>query len=194
MKFRIFKFSKVTSTNDVAIKLIKKEKKLFGFVYADMQSKGRGTKGRRWISQKGNFFGSIFFPLGKKYPPFHEFTVISPVIISKTIKNFCKKKNINIKFPNDIFVNKKKICGILQEVVTFNDKQFLITGIGLNLISNPLIKNNYETTNILLETKKIVKVREIIDLIVLSYENFFIDLNSYKYTNFKQKADAMAIY
>ena len=194
MKFKIFSYEKVSSTNDIAMELVKEKGEESGLVFAKMQTKGRGTRGNEWVSLSGNLFATIFFPLRAEYPPFNEFAIINPIILSDVIKNFCENENICLKFPNDIFVNKKKICGILQEVVTFNDKQFLITGIGLNLISNPLIKNNYETTNILLETKKIVKVREIIDLIVLSYENFFIDLNSYKYTNFKQKADAMAIY
>jgi len=63
MKFKIFKFESVTSTNDVAINLIKKEQKEFGCVYAGIQTKGRGTHGRGWISDKGNLFGSIFFRL-----------------------------------------------------------------------------------------------------------------------------------
>ena len=49
MKFEIFKFESVTSTNDVAIDLIKGEKKKSGCVYADIQTKGRGTHGRKWI-------------------------------------------------------------------------------------------------------------------------------------------------
>ena len=120
MKFKIFKFESVTSTNDVAINLIKKEQKEFGCVYAGIQTKGRGTHGRKWISNKGNFFVSIFFPLKNNYPPFNEFSIINPIIISGVIKRFCEKKNIKLKFPNDIFVNRRKICGILQELITIN--------------------------------------------------------------------------
>ena len=152
MKFKIFKFKSVTSTNDVALNLIQKEKKIIGCVYADMQTKGRGTHGREWISDKGNFFGSIFFPLKNNYPPFNEFSIINPIIISGVIKHFCKKKNIKLKFPNDIFVNRRKICGILQELITINNKKFLIIGIGVNIVSNPDINNKYQATNILLIT------------------------------------------
>ena len=124
MKFKIFKFKNVTSTNDVAINLIKEDKKETGCIYAETQTKGRGTRGRRWISQKGNFFGSIFFPLKNDYPPFNEFTIINPVIISGVMENFCEKKNISFKWPNDVFLNGKKICGILQELITLNSKKF----------------------------------------------------------------------
>ena len=193
MKFEIFKFEKVTSTNDIAINLIKKEQKESGCVYADILTKGRGTYGREWISDKGNLFGSIFFPLKNNYPPFNEFSMINPLIISDVIKHFCEMKNINLKFPNDIFVNGKKICGILQELVVSNSRKFLIIGIGVNIVSNPDINNKYQATNILLETKKKPKIKEIIDLIVSSYEKFFINLNSYNYEHFKKKADSMAL-
>ena len=193
MKFEIFKFENVTSTNEIAINLIKKEQKVTGCVYADIQTKGRGTHGREWISDKGNLFGSIFFPLKNNYPPFNEFSTINSLIISDVIKNFCEKKNINLKFPNDIFVNKKKICGILQELIVSNSRKFLIIGIGLNIVSNPDINNKYQATNILLETQKKPKIKEIIDLIVSSYEKFFINLNSYNYEHFKKKANSMAL-
>ncbi len=193
MKFEIFKYENVTSTNDVAINLIKEEKKEFGCVYASTQTKGRGTRGKKWVSDKGNLFSSIFFPLKNSFPPFNEFTTINPIIISSIIKNFCKKGNVNLKFPNDVFVNGKKICGILQELITSNNKKFLIIGIGINVVSNPKINAKYQTTNIYLQTKKIPKIRDIINLIISSYEKFFINLNSYDYANFRKKADLMAL-
>ena len=193
MKFEIFKFESVTSTNDIAINLIKEQQKETGWVYADTQTKGRGTHGKEWVSDKGNLFGSIFFPLKNNYPSFNEFSAINPIIISDVIEHFCEKKNINLKFPNDIFVNRKKICGILQEHIVLNGKKFLIIGIGVNIVSNPNVNNIYQATNILLETQKKPKINEIIDLIISSYEKFFIDLNSYNYKHFKKKADLMAL-
>ena len=192
MKFEIFKFKSVTSTNDVAINLIKEKKKKIGCIYADIQTRGRGTRGKRWISVHGNLFGSIFFPLKKNYPPFNEFSIINPVIISGVMENFCEKKNISFKWPNDVFLNGKKICGILQELITLNSKKFLIIGIGINIVSNPNINAKYETTNIFLETRKMPSIKEIINQIIFSYEKFFLNLNSYNYNNFKKKADLMA--
>ena len=193
MKFEIFKFESVTSTNDIAINLIKKQQKETGWVYAVTQTKGRGTHGKEWISDKGNLFGSIFFPLKNNYPSFNEFFTINPIIISDVIEHFCEKKNINLKFPNDIFVNRKKICGILQEHIVLNSKKFLIIGIGVKIVSNPNVNNTYQATNILLETQKKPTIKEMIDLIISSYEKFFIDLNSYNYEHFKKKANLMAL-
>ena len=193
MKFEIFKFESVTSTNDAAINLIKEEKKEVGCVYADKQIKGRGSHGKEWISDEGNLFGSIFFPLKKNYPPFNEFSTINPIIVSDVIEHFCEKQKINLKFPNDVFVNGKKICGILQELITSNSKKFLIVGIGVNIVSNPNTKNKYQATNILLVTKNKPKIKEILDLIIASYEKFFVDLSLYNYKHFKKKADLMAL-
>ena len=193
MKFEIFKFKNVTSTNEVAINLIKEKQKEIGCVYADTQTKGRGTHGRTWVSDKGNLFSSIFFPLGDNCPPFNEFSIINPIIISDVIKHFCDKKNVNLKFPNDVFVNRKKICGVLQETIISGSRKFLIIGIGVNIISNPDINNEYQATNILLETKKKPEIKEIINLIITSYEKFFIDLNLYNYESFKKKAESMVL-
>ena len=193
MKFEIFKYESVTSTNDAAINLIKNEKRVSGCVCTDIQTKGRGTRGKKWVSDKGNLFLSIFFPLENNYPPFNEFSIINPIIIYDVIKHFCKKKNINLKFPNDILVNGKKICGILQELITSDSKKFLIIGIGINIVSNPIINNKYKATNILLQIKKKPQIKEIVDLIISSYEKFFIDLNSYNFLHFKKKADLIAL-
>ena len=163
-----------------------------GCVYATTQTKGRGNKGKIWFSEIGNFFGSIFFPLKKNYPPFNEFSIINPVLVSQMIEKFCKKELITFKWPNDIFVNGKKICGILQEVITFNSNNFLVIGVGINLISNPNIKALYKTTNIFLESNQKPTANELIVLLIKSYDNFFKELESYNFLNFKSKVGLLS--
>tara|TARA_B110000438_G_scaffold300767_1_gene353931 strand:+ start:3325 stop:3909 length:585 start_codon:yes stop_codon:yes gene_type:complete len=192
MKLKIFNFEAVTSTNDEAIALIKEKNKKRGYVNALRQTKGRGTHGKNWISDKGNLFSSIFFPLEKNYPTFDEFSIINPVLISEVIKYFCKKQIVNLKFPNDILVNKKKICGILQEVITLKNKRFIIIGIGLNIVSSPSLNEKYKATNIFFETLKKPHINEIINLIILSYEEFFKNIELYEFNYFKKKSNLMA--
>ena len=153
MKFEIFKFEEVTSTNDVAINLIKNKKKEIGCVYADTQTKGRGTHGKNWFSEKGNLFATIFFPLNENHPPFNEFSIINPTIILRAVEKFFHGSKATFKWPNDLLINGKKFCGILQELITFETKKFLIIGIGLNIVSNPKLEGNNLATNIFLETK-----------------------------------------
>ena len=193
MKFEILKFKSVTSTNDVAISLIKEKNKFTGCICSDLQTKGRGTYGKKWISEKGNLFLTLFFPIDKNCPSFQEFSIINPVIVLDIIKNYCDERKLRLKFPNDIMYDGKKICVLLQELITQNERKFLIIGIGLNIISNPNINNGYKATNIYLETKIKPSISEIIDLIVSSYKNFLVNLDTYNYENFKKKADKLSI-
>ena len=62
-------------------------------------------------------------------------------------KVFIYKKRIIFKKPNDLLINKKKICGILQEKISKLQKTYLIVGIGINLVKNPNLKD-YPTTNL----------------------------------------------
>ena len=65
MKLKKFNFKIVNSTNDLAIRIIKKTKNKSGIVIATKQKKGRGQYGKKWASFKGNLFVSIFFSIDK---------------------------------------------------------------------------------------------------------------------------------
>ena len=152
MKLKKFKFKRVKSTNNTAIRIIKESNYNIGMVIAEIQTKGRGQYGRKWISSKGNLFVSFFNELNKKNLSINTITKINCLLVKKLLSTFTKKKII-FKKPNDLLIDKKKISGILQEVIFFNKKKFLITGIGINIIKNPYIKN-YPSTNLQEVTKK----------------------------------------
>ena len=152
MKFKKFKFKKIKSTNNTAIRIIKKTNCNLGMVVAETQEKGRGKYGRKWISYKGNLFVSFFNELNKTNLSISAITKKNCLLVKKLLSKFTKK-NILFKKPNDLLINKKKISGILQEVIFVKDKKFLITGIGINIVKNPNIKN-YPTTNLQEVTKK----------------------------------------
>ena len=65
MVLKIFKYKKVSSTNNVAILKIKQGYKT-GVIISDTQTNGRGQYGKKWISNKGNLFFSMFFAIDKK--------------------------------------------------------------------------------------------------------------------------------
>ncbi len=152
MKFKKFKFKKVKSTNNTAIRIIKETKYNLGMVVAESQSNGRGQYGRKWISSKGNLFISFFNELNKKNLSINTITKMNCLLVKKLLTSFTNKK-ILFKKPNDLLIDKKKISGILQEVIFLRHKKFLITGIGINIIKNPTIRN-YPATNLQEVTKK----------------------------------------
>ena len=118
MVLKKFKYKKVSSTNDIAMQKIRQGYKS-GVIISDKQTRGRGQHGKKWVSNKGNLFFSIFFIINKKIQTSR--LVISNLrIIKKILSNYIKSK-IKIKSPNDITVNKKKICGILNETLFYND-------------------------------------------------------------------------
>jgi len=146
MKFKIFKFKKVQSTNNSAIRIIKSSNIDYGMIVADEQKKGRGQYGKKWISYNGNLFVSFFYKLDNLTISLKQITKINCLLVKKLLSIYYKKKII-FKKPNDLLINKKKICGILQENISKLNKRYLIVGIGINLIRNPNLKN-YPTTNL----------------------------------------------
>ena len=146
MRFKKFKFKKVNSTNNTAIRIIKNSNFKFGMVTADTQLSGKGQYGKKWISNKGNLFVSFFHEIKNINISLSTLTKINCLLVKKTIEKYYKKK-IVFKKPNDLLINKKKISGILQEIISVSGNKFLIVGIGINLIKSPEIKN-YPTTNL----------------------------------------------
>ena len=108
MKIKLIKFKSVKSTNDVAIRLIKKNKLLSAIVTSKKQIKGRGTMGKKWVSQKGNLFFSIFFEIKEKKINFKQYAVLNALVLRKLISEFISKR-ISIKWPNDLIFKKKNL-------------------------------------------------------------------------------------
>ena len=146
MKFKIFRFSKVKSTNNTARRIIKNYNYDFGMISSDLQINGRGQYGKKWISFKGNLFVSFFYNLKNFRISLTKLTKINCLMVKKCISKYYKKK-IYFKKPNDLIIQKKKICGILQEKVNKFNNTYLIVGIGINLIKSPLIEK-YPTTHL----------------------------------------------
>ena len=90
MKFKIIKFGSVKSTNDEAIKLIKKNKFVPCIITSKKQTRGRGTMGKKWVSKKGNLFISLFFEINLKKTKFEKFSVLNPRIVKNVISEYTK--------------------------------------------------------------------------------------------------------
>ena len=168
MKFKKFKFKKVKSTNNTAIRIVKETKHNLGMVVAETQINGRGQYGRKWISSKGNLFVSFFNELNKKKISINAVTKINCLLVKKLLSSYTNKK-ILFKKPNDLLIDKKKISGILQEVIFAKDKRFLITGIGINIKKNPIIRN-YPATNLQEVTKKSISKLKVENKLIQIFE------------------------
>ncbi len=168
MKLKKFSFKSVTSTNDIAIKKIK-DGIFSGIIIAEKQTKGRGRHGKKWIYLKNNLFMSVFFNLRKNIS-LRSLTKTSCNIVKESLKKKINKK-ITIKEPNDLLINKKKVCGILQETVFHKSRKFAVIGIGVNINSSPII-NKYPTTHLNFFTNKNLSSFKIYNEIKKNFENY----------------------
>ena len=123
--------SKIDSTNEYIKKYIKKRKD--ALVRADFQTAGKGTKGRSFISEKGGLYLSkLTFHDGLKAQDSWSIMVDAAMAVVKALLAF--NVTPQIKWPNDILVDGKKICGILiQNAFRGEMVDYSLVGIGINV-------------------------------------------------------------
>ena len=170
MKFKVFRYKKVKSTNNTAIRIIRETNHNFGMIISETQTSGKGQYGRKWISYKGNILISFFYKLKKINLSMKQLSRKNCLLVKDVISKFYKRK-IVYKSPNDLLINKKKICGILQEKINKSGNDYLIVGIGFNLIKSPIIPN-YPTTNLFEITKKKIKTEIFMNQLKISFGKF----------------------
>ena len=139
-----------------------------GFVTSEIQSKGRGQRGNKWISKYGNIFISVFFSINQKIS-IQNITKKNLNIVKKIIRKYVNRK-IEIKRPNDILIEKSKVCGILQETLFKDESKYLIIGVGINLANTPYIPN-YPTNYLNKYSKKKINKIKLINKIKFFFEN-----------------------
>lgn len=132
----IYYFPALTSTNTIAKKkLIEKIEKIpeGTIIITEKQSGGKGRSGKRWYSPQGGIWFSVIL-----YPDLIPsniliITLMTAVAVAKTIHQLFPQISIQIKWPNDLLIEDRKVCGILTEATT-NKKnaKWVILGIGIN--------------------------------------------------------------
>lgn len=124
----------VSTTNETAKELARKGAEEGALVVAEEQTGGKGRLGRRWFApkHKGIWFSLIFYP--PVLPPeANQITMLAAVAVASAIQ---KETGITtgIKWPNDLLVGDKKICGILTELSAEMERiNYLVVGIGINV-------------------------------------------------------------
>ena len=128
-------YKSVESTQTLALGLAERQlANLHGTVIvSEDQRKGRGRMGRKWISQYGGIYLSIILQPKIKITQSGILPLLSALCVSHVIKKMTKL-NPKIKWPNDVVINGKKVCGILLDISTEADKiNFVVIGIGVNV-------------------------------------------------------------
>ena len=137
--YKLLSFDKIPSTQAYAHDLIVNgnatDKTV---VIAQAQSAGRGRYKRTWVSHHGNLYASFIYKIAERDP---KLSYAVAVAIAETLISFGITPQI--KWPNDVLIDGKKISGVLIEYA----RNFVIVGIGINIKTCPTVKE-YKTTKV----------------------------------------------
>ena len=137
--YKLISFDKIPSTQTYALDMVASgNARDHTVIMAEAQSAGRGRYRRTWISHHGNLYVSFIFNTEERDP---RLSYVVAVAIAETLISF--GIHPKIKWPNDILIDAKKVCGVLIEYAG----RFVIVGIGINIISNPTVAE-YKTTKL----------------------------------------------
>lgn len=171
----LIQLDNVDSTNAYANNLLKTESVVNGTVIlARHQHSGRGQRSTTWTTEPGkNLTCSII--LRPNIPARHSFylNIVASLSVRKTLSDL--GLNAVVKWPNDILIDQKKVCGILIENQISGDKiTSSIIGIGLN-VNQEKFGDLVNVTSLKNELKKDVEVNDILDQIY-GYLDFYFNL------------------
>lgn len=134
------------------------------FVSADYQESGHGRMNRKWVSNKNeNLMFSFLVKDPELIEKYSSLSLASAVAVYKTLIKL-NLKNVSIKWPNDVYVGDKKICGILLESISEEDIKCVVVGIGINLNSNfdgelkNIATSYYQETHKHISLKKVQRI------------------------------------
>ena len=129
---RVYYFEELDSTQNFAQQIAADKKENGTIVIAEKQTSGRGRLDRKWTSPKGGIWFSLIIQPKFDVSSSTLIPILSAVALSKSIKKILGVET-EVKWPNDIILNGKKVAGILVDAsVQANNIEYLILGIGIN--------------------------------------------------------------
>ncbi|HOO22235.1 MAG TPA: biotin--[acetyl-CoA-carboxylase] ligase [Clostridia bacterium] len=130
-KYNLTFFDTLPSTNTALKEKAKQGAPEGEVVVARAQTMGKGSKGRSFFSPEGGLYFSLLLRPGQNLCRY--LTPLAAVAVSRAIENL-GFPDVKIKWVNDIYLNNKKVCGILTEGVSDNEgNYYAVVGIGINL-------------------------------------------------------------
>jgi BirA family biotin operon repressor/biotin-[acetyl-CoA-carboxylase] ligase len=138
--YRLIRFDTVGSTNDEAKRLARAGAEESTLVWALEQTAGRGRRGHAWASPRGNLYASLILRPGCPASRAAQLGFVAALAVGDTLGSTCKRcEGVSYKWPNDVLVHGHKVAGILleSELGEGDIPEFVIVGVGVNLISSP---------------------------------------------------------
>ena len=169
-------FDSVTSTNDF-LKQNKANLTHGTVVSSKMQTKGRGRKQHEWKSDLGNLYFSFLLTEDVAYKDLARILFQTSVAIVKVLEEYGVKADI--KYPNDVIVNHKKIAGILIETSGVHSLDFVMVGVGINVLQKEIAGLEHKATSLVNESKEPLELDALLDRFVKIYNDLEEETLSY---------------
>lgn len=171
----LLRFDSVSSTNDVARELAVSGANEGLCVIAREQTAGRGRQGRSWVSMPGEgLYLSLILRPRVKVSDSAVITLAAAIAVTETLRTDFQIDG-DIKWPNDVLVRGRKICGILVEAAIDDDRlQYAIMGIGVNLAQRAFPEQIGScATSMLLETGRVIRPEDFAEALLPRLENWY---------------------
>ena len=183
-------FERLDSTNSEAHKLILNGKIIEGtLISTDFQTGGKGQRGNTWESAEGlNLLMSVIlkpnFILVRNHFEINQFVSLALIDL---LTNILPKQSVKIKWPNDIYIDDKKIAGILiQNILKGTQINHCIIGIGLNINQVEFSSDLPNPTSLSLITKNYFEVKDLRSELSSDLEKHYLQLKNGS-TNLRQE-------
>ena len=178
--YKVYYKDETVSTNIDAIKSEAADDK--SVFIAEKQTGGKGSRGRSWVSDEGDGIWMSILLIPKL--PLSDIPKITPcaglAVCSALLKNGC---DAGIKWPNDIIINSKKVCGILTE----KRGEKVVVGIGINVNTERFDAELCEkATSLYIETGRKTEREKLISDILADFERFYDLLRSKGFSALKK--------
>ena len=172
----LIELSEIDSTNNYAMRLINEGMAEHGMtIRADFQTHGKGQHGNVWMAEerKNLLFTTIIDTKGFQLANQFLLNTFACLAVAEYLMYELNMPNIHIKWPNDIYADKKKIAGILIEnIIRGSQWTHAIIGVGLN-INQAHFPDKYTATSLFLESGKMYKVSTVLkQLLKLMNDNY----------------------
>ena len=147
-------------------------------VVSDIQTQGKGRRGRTWLSEVGSMI-CMSMVLRSSIPidRVSAITLVAALAVSEALRDLTKESNVQvkIKWPNDIIISGKKVCGILTEMsCDMEGVKYVVVGIGVNVNTKSFPKELDEiATSIYNETGKMLKRSLVVAKIIEIFEKYY---------------------
>jgi len=136
MDFKILRYKKVNSTNEVARKLAEAGAHEGTVVVAEEQTAGKGRKGDYWHSPRGGLWFTMILRPAVDTQKSPLLSLLTGLAVQRALKRHGVESRI--KLPNDVIANGKKLCGILCETrVQGEIIRYILVGVGINVQNDP---------------------------------------------------------